>query len=139
MPVFNKAVVAWRRQGEQLVNQWHTLQERRIYDGLPVQTIIEVYGEELLRRNGISKKDIQELDTVAYNLNQSLIQMKKDLRTEKIEGFKESGKIELGGVYIDPELMYAGRGGNEVKKKTIDSRPSSESLSWPVDISETEE
>ena len=66
LPVFNKAVVAWRHHGEQLVNQWHILQERRIYDGLPVQTIIEVYGEELLRRNGISKKDIQELDTVAY-------------------------------------------------------------------------
>ncbi|MBW2660522.1 MAG: hypothetical protein JRD93_00705 [Deltaproteobacteria bacterium] len=139
LPVFNKAVVAWRRQGEQLVNQWHTLQERRIYDGLPVQTIIEVYGEELLRKNGISKKDIQELDTVAYNLNQSLIQMKKDLSTEKIEEFKESGEIVLGGVYIDPEVMYVGRGGNEVKKNTIDSRPSEDILSWPVDISETEE
>jgi len=139
LPVFNKAVLAWRHQGEQLVKQWHILQERRIYDGLPVQKITEVYGEELLRKNGLSRKDIQQLDAIGHNLNQRLIQMKKDLSIKKIETFKESGKIELGGVYIDPELTYAGKGGKEVKKQTLDSRPSGDTLSWPIDISETEE
>lgn len=107
LPIFNKAVLVWRRQGQDLANQWYILQERRIYDGLTVQKISEVYTEELLRKNGISKRDIQRLDAIAHDLNQKLIRMKRDFSIEKIEAFKQSGELNLGGVSIDPDLLSA--------------------------------
>lgn len=89
MPVFNKGVLAWRGQGEELVKQWRTVQERRIYDGLPVQTIKAVYGDKLLRQNGLGKNDIQQLGTIAHKLNQNIIDMKKKF---SIDTFKQSGE-----------------------------------------------
>lgn len=46
---------------------------------------------------------------------------------------------DRGGVYIAPTPIRDGKGGGEVREKVLDSRPSGDALSWPVDISETEE
>lgn len=134
LPWFEKGVTAWRGQGKELTEQWRTLQERRIHDGLAVQTITEVYGEELLLKNGLSKKDIQGLDNEAHNINQNIINMKKDLSAEKIETLKHSDGIELGGIEINPRLIYIGKADSEIKSKVIKSRPSQDSLSWPTEV-----
>ena len=134
LPLFNRAVLAWRRQGEQLARDWRVLQERRIYDGLPVQKISEVYGENLLMKNGLSKDDIKELDAAADGLNGSLLRMKKDFGIKKIETLKRSKELELGGVYIDPELICAGEGGKEIREDVLQSRQSCNELSWPVKL-----
>lgn len=42
----------------------------------------------------------------------------------------------VGGVSIDPKPVKTGKGGAETKKKVLDSRPSENSPSWPVDIPE---
>ncbi|MCK4390181.1 MAG: hypothetical protein KAV83_08095 [Desulfobacterales bacterium] len=44
-----------------------------------------------------------------------------------------------GGVYIAPTSTMGGKGGSEVKERVLDSRPSEDTLSWPVDIPETGE
>ena len=41
-----------------------------------------------------------------------------------------------GGVYIAPNPINEGRGGNEVKEGVLQSRPSGDSLSWPVELRE---
>lgn len=41
---------------------------------------------------------------------------------------------KVGGVCIDPNPSNAGKGGSEIKKGTINSRPSNDSLSWPIEI-----
>jgi len=46
---------------------------------------------------------------------------------------------DRGGVYIAPTPTREGKKGSEVREKVLDSRPSEDSLSWPVDISDTEE
>lgn len=44
--------------------------------------------------------------------------------------------IPPGGVWIDPKPSKAGKGGAETKKKVLKSRPSDDTLSWPVEIPE---
>jgi hypothetical protein len=39
---------------------------------------------------------------------------------------------DYGGVHIDPTPEKAGRGGSELRDKALKSRPSGDSLSWPV-------
>jgi hypothetical protein len=139
LPVFKKGVLAWRRQGTQLARQWLRLQERRLYDGQLAEKITDVYGENTLRENGLTKREIHQLDAIAHNLNQRVIRMKKDISIEKIDTFRQTGEIELGGVYIDPELIYAGRGGKELKEEVLRARPSGDSLSWDIEIPEEEQ
>lgn len=134
LPLFEKAVVGWRKQGKILTDQWHTLQLRRIYDGLPVQSITDVYGERVLLTNGLSRTEIRHIDDTARRINQSLMGMKKGLNPEKIDVFKHTGEMELGGVYIDPELIYAGKVGAGTKHDVLKPRPANDMLSWPVDI-----
>ena len=49
------------------------------------------------------------------------------------------GQLDPGGVYIEPTLTREGKGESETKERVLKSRPSGDSLSWPVDISETKE
>lgn len=49
------------------------------------------------------------------------------------------GQLDPGGVYIDPTPTMEGKGGSEIRERVLKSRPSGETLSWPVDISETKE
>lgn len=138
LSLFNRGVLAWRGQGRELVNQWLTLQEGRMHNGLPVLSLSEVYGVDLLQQNGVNKKEIQQWDAEAYNLNQTLSQMKKDISVEKIDAFKRSGKLELGGVYIDPELICVGKANSDIKQKVLDSRPSEDAGSWDIELPEEE-
>jgi len=39
-----------------------------------------------------------------------------------------------GGVYIAPNPIKEGKGGSEIKGRVLKSRPSGDSLSWPVDL-----
>lgn len=41
---------------------------------------------------------------------------------------------KVDGVCADPKPSSVGKGGSAIKKETINSRPSNDSLSWPIDI-----
>ena len=64
--------------------------------------------------------------------------MKKDISVDKIDGFKQSGKLELGGVYIDQELIYVGKANPDIKQKVLESRPSEDAGSWEIELPEKE-
>ncbi len=136
LPLFEKGYLVWSGQGRKLVNDYRTTQQKRIHNGLSIQTISDVYGEKLLRKNGLGMKEIQGLDNWANNLNRHLIDMKKDLSVAKIENFKQSGELELGGVYIDPKLISAGKVKRDLKNKVTESRPSKETPFWSIEIPE---
>lgn len=135
MPLFDKAVLVSTGQGRELAGQWLALQEKRIQSGLSAEGISEIYDRELLGSNGLSDKDIRDLDDVAGKLNRELIRMKKDMSIRKIEMLKESGQVSLGGVSIDVRPFEAGTGGKEAGNEVLQSRPSSDSLYWPVNSS----
>lgn len=98
-----------------------------------------MYGYQVLRDNGLRDREIQELDAAAGDISRSVIDMKQDLSIEKIEEFTESGELEVGGVSIDPQLIRLGTGGEELKEEVLDSRPSEDELSWPVNLPNQEE
>jgi hypothetical protein len=62
-PVFNKAVLLGSGQGRKLFADWQTLQRKRVQLGLPVQSMIEMYGEDLLRKNGFARHAIKAMET----------------------------------------------------------------------------
>ena len=55
-------VVRMTGQAETLLDQYTTVQTRRISSGLSPQRISDVYGENLLRSNGFTSRMISELD-----------------------------------------------------------------------------
>ncbi|MCP4367391.1 MAG: hypothetical protein GY797_04635 [Deltaproteobacteria bacterium] len=135
-PLFNMAVRVSSGQGKKIVDDWQTLQQRRIHHGLNVQSIKDIYGEKLLIENGFSRKMIQELDAEVHNLNKMSVNMKQDFGVQKIDTFSKTGEANVGGVWISPELTYAGKGGADVKKKVIESHQSEEDLSWDFELPE---
>lgn len=132
LPLFQKGVLAWRNQGNKLVQDWLTLQERRIHDGLAIQPITEVYSEKLLRQNGIGTGQINQLDTFCHRQNQLQINMKRDINVSKVRMFSQQGKADVGGVEINPVLTKVGKLGEEQKKDVLDSRPANDSLTWTI-------
>jgi hypothetical protein len=40
--------------------------------------------------------------------------------------------LQPGGVWIDPQPESIGKGGADIQERTLDSRPSEDSLSWPI-------
>ncbi len=134
IPVVQKGLAFWTGKGNQLVNDWKTAQYASISKGLPVKPISVVYKRDTLAQNGINTKHIQELDVLTHDINRKHIAMKKDLKVEKVANFVKTGNLKLGGVTIDPELVYVGELENAFKELTIKSRPSEASLYWPVEI-----
>lgn len=134
LPLFEKMVLAWRGQKKQIIEQWQTLQKRRIYDGLSIQPISEIYSIKTLKNNGFSEREIYQLDNIAHELNQKFINMKKDFGIKKIEEFKKVGKVNIGGVYIDPKFVRVGEMNKKFKEKIIKERPSQDELMWSIEI-----
>lgn len=56
-----------------------------------------------------------------------------DILSPRINLYR-SEKTDLSGVEIDPQPFKVGKGGSEIKKKVLDSRPSDDSLSWSIEI-----
>jgi hypothetical protein len=135
-PAFNNTVVALRGQGRELVDDWRTLQKARIHNGLTVQSMRQVYGDDLLLNNGLSMKMINEFDAEAHNMNQTIIKVKQQFNINKIETYTKTGKVDVGGVCICPRPKYAGKGGHDVKKSVAESRPSPQSGVWDFDLPE---
>lgn len=132
--LFEKGVIAWRKQDKQVIDDWLTVQQRRVFDGLIVQPISEVYKKDLLQKNGLTDKKIEELDKLANDVNQTTIKMKQDFNVRQMETFKHSNNLELGGIYIDPVVIYAGKGGGNIRDKVKNTRTGKDSLSWPITI-----
>jgi len=61
---FDKMVLASSRQGEVVIEQYLTVQKRRLQEGLPLQRITDVYPVDELKANGISDKQIKELESM---------------------------------------------------------------------------
>jgi hypothetical protein len=49
-------------------------------------------------------------------------------------GAPQSSTQNMGGVSIAPQPKKVGEGGKELKEKVLNSRPSGDSLSWPVEL-----
>jgi hypothetical protein len=134
LPLFERGVLAWRRQGEKLAADWRTLQVKRLDLGLPALRISEVYGRELLRANGMSDDDIARFDAMADASNNRMTAMRRDLSVDRVRDFTTTGTLDVGGVSIDPQLVQVGEGGDELRQQTLEARPSDENVSWPVNV-----
>jgi len=139
LPIFKKAILIKSNQGLELIEQWLTLQERRIHDGLSIQPITEVYGRALLRENGLSDNAINQINQTVFDLNGNFIGMQKEFSTETIKTFAKTKKVKLNGIDIDPDPVYSGQGGKEIRDDALTSRPSDDSLHWPVQLSPMED
>jgi hypothetical protein len=131
---FKDGILAWRKQGEKVVQDWRSAQEIRLEKGLTAQPITEMFPQDLLRDNGIGAKKIRELNDLAHNFNQKQINMKKDLDIEKVKTYSQQGNVKVGGVDIRSEPVKKGKGGKEQKEEVLESMPSQDSLSWPIKI-----
>ena len=129
-PLFDKGVTAWRGQGKILVEEWRILQERRVYDGLTVVPITDVYGKDLLMKNGLSKKHIEELDSTADDLNRKLVAMKRNLRVDKVVMTNPTKQEDLGGIDISPLPKRVGTEGEKTREEVLETRPPEETLFW---------
>lgn len=163
-PWFRNAWLRWTKQGRELEDAWRTLQQRNLNDGRAVVSIETVYGRELLKQNGITDDDIDRLNREGAALQELRIAMAKDLSPQKVETFRE-GKPELAGiavhipggcrplgscaepaaapdvsgVYIDPKMRPGFPGAEGMQERVLRSRPSQDSVSWPLDIPEIEQ
>lgn len=61
--VTNWAFVRFRGQSKQLEVMWRTLQERRVHSDLPVQSFSQVFGDDVLAKNGLSRRQVAALDS----------------------------------------------------------------------------
>jgi hypothetical protein len=57
----------------------------------------------------------------------------------QIKTLKQSGQLKPAGVYIDSEPVSIDRGGKKLKDETLDSRPSEDTLFWPIELPNEEE
>lgn len=62
-PIFDKAVLLGSGQAQKLFEDWQTLQRKRAQLGLPVQSMKEMYGEDLLRKNRFAEHAIKAIET----------------------------------------------------------------------------
>lgn len=86
LQTFKEVVASTSGQREVLLSDWKALQERRILIGLPVLSLRTVYGEELLRQNGLDEKEIAAADAHVAQINAEHLRMKEAIRTEEGEG-----------------------------------------------------
>lgn len=69
---FHQALVTWRGDGQRVIEQWLSTQQRNVIMRQPIQTISEIYTVEGLRRLGLSDEQIDELDQAALSFNAAL-------------------------------------------------------------------
>lgn len=160
-PVFNKAVLLGSGQAQKLFADWQTLQRKRVQLGLPVQSMKEMYGEDLLRKNGFSGHAIRAMaasfadeairgakgahsartsataePAVANKNNNPVLKNHDDVFPQPqhhfIWFFLPPPSPPPGGVDITPEPLLAGKADGNATESALSARPSSESLSWEV-------
>ena len=61
-PWFANFFIAVNGNGRKLIDQYLQLQKAAVAHGRPMQTISEIYTRELLKQNGLSDDQIDELD-----------------------------------------------------------------------------
>ena len=51
-----------------------------------------------------------------------------------LNSFEKFSGQKPGGVYMTPQPKSAGKGGSDVRDEVLKSKPSEDSLSWPINI-----
>lgn len=105
-PLFVKWELKKMGQAMALADAWRAAQERRIHDGLSVLSIRDLYGEDILVKNGFTREQIALLDEEAAWLSATRSDAYDDLRFADLVRLR-SGGIQLAGILFNPSSACA--------------------------------
>lgn len=110
--VFNKVILFFRRQKDEVIEQWLSTQKRNIQLGLPIQKISQVYGFELLQKNGLNHKRIAELDKAADQALRELPNIPVSIPSTEIGAVIDMARLS-GAVYKKEFVPFQGNNGGQ--------------------------
>lgn len=111
-PLFLRA--ARRLVQREMLEQWRTLQERRLADGLPPLRLEEMFKPPLLEEAGFDPTTVQGIDLSARWASETWV----------------AAARELGGVDITVEPRVKDVQLDDERRSVLEARPADDSLSW---------
>jgi hypothetical protein len=109
MPLFNSLWTRLSGQGIDLVKDWFILVDRALWDGRTVPRIDEIYRTDLLTRNGLTKKEIAQLNSYADKINGLHGMVIEDISEPKIQELVSTGQTNLAGLPIELRSLNVGK------------------------------